>query len=451
MMNKFLVRIAMVTVLSITGITAALSQTRPITLDEAIKTAIRQNRNVQLARLGINKADAQVSEAIGSALPVLSFNAGYNRNIQAPVFFITSGSGQNATTTAIRTGLSNAYSIGGQLTQVLFNSAVFSGIGASKIYATAAEARYKAAVAEVVTETKKKYYSALAANQYREIAKSTLKNAEENLRNIEALFSEGLVAEFDKIRASVTVDNVKPQVTESEAGYSNAVSSLLTYLAMNLDNNVEPVLTDLPIPTDVPAEDSSIVKALRENLDLKALTLQMNVSNEITTIYRSEYYPTLNLFGNWQNQGQSDQFNNFVSATSAVVGLNFSFNVFNGTRTKAKVEQANVDFLALKMQHAQLTDGIKLSVRTIINQLVSAKRRIDAQKSTVMQAQRGYDISRIRYTEGTGSVLEINDAETSLARAKVNSLQALFDYYSMNAEYDRVCGNIEAQYLKLPE
>lgn len=427
--------------------TVVFAQDNLLTLDQAIQTAIRQNRDVQLARLGIEKADAQVNEAVGLALPSVTVNAGYNRNIQAPIFFITSTNAGNTTTTAIKTGLANAYSISGQINQTIFNSAVFKGIGASKIYSTAAEARYNAAVATVVTETKKKFYQALVAKEYREISLATLKNAEENYKNIDALFNEGLVAEFDRIRAGVMVDNIRPQVTEAEAGHSNAVSALMTYLAMDFDQPIEPVVPSLEVNLVIPDEDSSIVRALRENLDLKALALSLSVSNEITSIYRSEYFPTVNLFGNWQNQGQSDQYSNFVSASSAVVGVNLSLNLFNGMRTQSKVEQANVDYLTLRTQHSQLSDAIRLSVRTIINQMTSAKRRIEAQKSTVTQAQRGYDISRIRYTEGTGSLLEINDAETSLSRAKVNSIQALFDFHSMKAEYDRVCGLVDPKYF----
>ena len=84
-----------------------------------------------------------------------------------------------------------------------------------------------------------------------------------------------------------------------------------------------------------------------------------------------------------------------------------------------------------------------------MNQIRSAKLRIDAQKSTVGQAQRGFDISKIRYTEGSGSLLEINDAETALTRAKVNEIMAVLDYYVTRAEYERTTGQIDEKYRRM--
>jgi len=428
-----------------------MSATRQISLDEAIDLALHQNKNVAIARISVTKADAQVKEAFGYALPTLAIAANYNHNVQAPVFFLPNFQDPSAGVMPVRFGLNNAYNVNATLSQVIFNGAVFSGIGAANVYADAARAQFKAAVAEVVTETKKRYYGALAAREFVSISRNTLDNAQQNFDNIDALFKEGLVAEFDQIRASVTVDNIRPTVTESEAGYANAVSALMQYLALDLADTVEPVVSSLEEPSAIPAEDTSIVRALRENYDLKALELTKETLERAVDVYRADYYPTLSFIGQWSNQGQSDKLTNWASATSAFVGLGFNFNIFNGFRTIAKVEQAKADFLSIEQQYELTKDLIKLQVRSIINKMNSAKQRIDAQKLTVNQAQRGQDIARIRYNEGTGSLIEINDAEFALARARVNRLTALLDYFSTKADYDKSVGLVDEKYLKMAE
>jgi OMF family outer membrane factor len=117
----------------------------------------------------------------------------------------------------------------------------------------------------------------------------------------------------------------------------------------------------------------------------------------------------------------------------------------------AQVDQAKADYESVREQYALLKNNVKLQVRVIVNDLRSALLRIEAQQSTVQQAQRGFEISRIRYTEGTGSLLEINDAQVALSRAQVNRLTALLDYYTKRAEFDRVVGNIEEKYLRMAE
>ncbi len=427
--------------------TAVLAGTRPLSLDEAIEIALRQNKNVAVAKLGVQKAEAQVTEAIGNALPALNIGAGYNYNIQLPVFFFPDPS--TGQVTPLRFGLANAYNVNAQLTQVLFNSAVFTGIGASRIYSDAAKAQLDAVVAEVVTETKKRYYQALAARAFVDVANATMTNAMETQKTITALFQEGLVAEFDKIRADVAVLNIQPTVADAQAAQYNALAALQTYLVLDLTDTLVLSQAGFDVPADAPSEDDAMKRAIEANYELKALKLQVDVAKEFVNIYRSDYFPTIAAFGQWQNQGQSDDFSTWNTASSTVVGLNFSINLFNGMRTSAKVEQASVDYLSAQQRFEQVENLVKLQIRSIINQIRSAKLRIDAQKSTVSQAQRGFDIAKIRYTEGTGSLLEINDAETALARARVNEISALLDYYVTRAEYERATGQLDEKYRRM--
>lgn len=420
---------------------------RSITLDDAIAITLKQNKSVQVARLNVDKAKAQVSEALGNALPSLGVTAGYTRNLQSPVFFLPNFEDPSKGPTAVAIALKNQYQVQAQATQIIFNSAVFTGIGASKLYRQAAEAQLVAAEAQAITDTKKRFYDALLTRELDTIARATLANAEETSRTIAALFKEGLVAEFDQIRSEVALDNIRPLVTDAELAYSNAVGALVVQLGLEPNDSITPVgeFTDAEITTL--SHDAATQRALQANYELKALDYQMRVMKEFIDVNRSDYYPTISLFGLVQNQGQSNTFSDWVSATSSAVGLNFSINLFNGFKTKSKVEQSSVDYLSMQQRLAQLSDFTRFQVRTSISTLQSARLRIVAQRSTIRQAERGLEISRIRYNEGTGSLLEISDAETALARARVNRVQSLHDYVVAIAEYERVVGLVNPGYL----
>lgn len=420
---------------------------RPMSLDEAITIALKQNRELTIAKLAVTKASSQVTEAFGNALPTLAINAGYNYNIQLPVFFFPNP--QTGQVAPLRFGLTNAYQVNAQVQQILFNSAVFTGIGASKIYEDAAEAALDAKVAEVVAETKKRYYQALAASGFVDVAEATFNNVLETRKTITALFGEGLVAEFDKIRADVAVANTEPILIDARAGANNALAALQTYLSLDLTDTLTLSQEGLDVPVDPPAEDAALRQAIEQNLDLKALSLQVQVAKELVTINRSDYYPTIAAFGQWQNQGQSESLSNWFSASSTVVGLNFSMNLFNGLRTSSRVEQASIDYKTAQQRYDQVLEYLKLQVRASLNTVRSAKLRIDAQKTSVAQAKRGYEISKIRYTEGTGSLLEITDAETALAQARVNQINALLDYHVKRADFDRVTGVVDDKYRRM--
>lgn len=439
--------VAIIAIVSAVFCAAPLMAQRTITLDDAIAITLKQNKSVQVARLGVDKAKAQITEAFGNILPTLGVTAGYTRNLQSPVFFLPNFQDPSQGPTAVAIALKNQYQVQAQASQILFNSAVFTGLGATKIYRQAAEAQLIAAEAQAVTDTKKRFYGALLARELDTIARATLANAEETYRTIGALFKEGLVAEFDQIRTEVALDNIRPLVTDAKLTYANAVGALIVQLGLEPNDSITPVgeFSDADIPTL--AQDEATSRALVNNYELKALDYQVRVLKELIDVSRSDYFPTLALFGLVQNQGQSDTFSDWVSATSSAVGVNFSLNLFNGFRTQAKVEQSSIDYQSLQQQYALLSDFTRFQVRTSLNTLQSARLRIDAQRATVRQAERGLEIGRIRYTEGTGNLLEISDAETALARARVNRVQALHDYVVAIADYERVLGLVNPQYL----
>lgn len=431
------------------GMSSIILQAAPhiLTLDEAIDIALKKNKSVQIARYGIDKADAQVSEALGNALPSLNLSAQYVRNIQLPVIFFPNPSNPAAGVVPFRIGLDNQYTAGLGLTQILFNSAVFTGIGASQIYYRAAQQRYNSVVATTIADTKKSFYRAMLAQAYDTISVSTLQNGESNLKNIKALFDEGLVAEYDYIRAQVLVDNIKPSVTEAHAQYNNALNALQTQIGADALDSIGVTGDFIDAVQAIPNEAEALELAFKNNFELKAAELAVQVQDEFTKVYRSDYYPTLSAFGNYTNQGQSDTFSNFLSATSSNVGLSLTWNLFNGLKTTAKVEQSKAEHESALTQYYQLKDYVKLQMLTVMNGLRSAVERINAQTSTVQQARRGYDISLIRYREGTGNLLEINDAELAFARAKVNRVQSIHDYYAARADYDKLVAGFDAKYF----
>ena len=66
-----------------------------------------------------------------------------------------------------------------------------------------------------------------------------------------------------------------------------------------------------------------------------------------------------------------------------------------------------------------------------------ARKRIEAQGSNVEQAEKGYAIATTRYQDGSGTQLEVNDADVALMRARVNKAQAMYDYLVARADLEQ--------------
>jgi outer membrane protein TolC len=430
------------------ALTAAAGGTVPdstqrLTVEEAVRTAMRSNHELIAAALEVQRSEERVKEAWGSALPRIDLKAGYTRALKKPVFylpdFLNPGSDK---VNAIEIGSAHAFdmSLSGQ--QILFNSAVFVGVGAARIYARAAKEVYRAKELETITRARKAFYGVVLARDVLEMMRQNLRNAEENFANVRLLSDQGLVSEYDLLRASVRLDNLRPDAIRSENTLHAAINNLKILLGIPFGCNidVEGALTFVPVEEGILREATSTV--LETNPSLAAMHHQADVNDAIISVERSGYLPTLSAFGNYQYTAQNNKFvvsfPNFIA--SSTVGLSLSMNIFSGFQTNARVEQAQLDLRKTQETISGMESGLQTTAESVSLELRNTQQRIEAQSRTVEQAAKGYRIATTRYKNGAGTQLEVNDAQLALTVATVNRLQALYDYLTASAELDQLLG-----------
>ncbi|HXG37670.1 MAG TPA: TolC family protein [Bacteroidota bacterium] len=441
-------------ILSSAAVTAGDQTVKILTIDKAIQIALQKNQELASARLEVEKANAKVNEAIGTALPAFDLSGRYTRALKKPVFFLPDFSDLNSgRTVPIRVGSDHAVEMALSARQVLFNAAVITGVGAARIYLEVARDMYRSKQAETVAKVRKAFYSVLLAKEVSLMMQSNLKNAEENLKNVRLMKQQGLVSEYDELRAIVGVENLKPAVIQAENNYALAIDGLR--MAMGVGPTEEYLIQGM---LDFAAVDHEILTSametvLKQNSSLSALRHQVDVNKAIVNIERSNYLPTLTAFGNYQYQVAKNDLRistrDFIG--SSVVGLQLSINLFQGLQTNARVDQAKVDVRKAEEQLTSVENSLRTAVHSVLLQLEQSRRRIEAQEKTVEQAERGYRIATTRFTSGLGTQLEVNDAQLALTQAKVNRMQAIYDYLVASADLDQLIGRLPAYVEQVSE
>ena len=102
-----------------------------LNLNDAINAALQSNRDLEISRLAIANADAQVDEAYSSALPSVNITANYQRNLQRQVFYFP---GADGITRPIQIGYDNVLGADATVSQVVYSAALSTAIDASKTY-----------------------------------------------------------------------------------------------------------------------------------------------------------------------------------------------------------------------------------------------------------------------------------------------------------------------------
>ena len=116
------------------------------------------------------------------------------------------------------------------------------------------------------------------------------------------------------------------------------------------------------------------------------------------------------------------------------------WNIFDGLLTHGKVIQADAQFARAQTDLADQSRQIELAVRTAYSDFIEAKEVLDSQAKVQEQADEALREAKARTDAGTGTQLDVLDAETSLTQARTTQIQALHDYTAARAKLERAIG-----------
>lgn len=445
------------------------AQSKSYTIEEAINTALSNNRDITISVMNVKKAGAAVDEAFGYALPSVNVNGSFSRFLEKPKMpfpdfeaLLTNATysilfdeqvipRDNNKFKSMATKLqsfsqTNNFSTDVTITQTLFSSAVFKGIGASQIYYDLAKADLHGTVSKTVLSVQKTFYGVLLSKEVLDITKQSFENAQANLNDVKALYKEGMVSEFDMLQAEVQVENLRPMVLQMENNLKTAKDGLKLILGVDQQEEIDVTGSFDYQPYDISNEEGLIDEALKSNYDLKTLELKKQVDEAFVELDVSEYWPNIAAFGQYAYNGSSDDWK-FNTYTSATIGLNFSINLWQGNRTSNAVQQSTITYQQTEEQLNQLKDYTLLNVKSKLQELQRVQSLIDVQNRTVEVAERSYHIAKVRYKEGAGSQIELQNTDLALKQARLNRIQSMYSYLTTKYELEQILGRTNPEYF----
>jgi outer membrane protein len=462
--------LALQAVLSIAG-TPLVAQEAPaartLTLEEALRTSVQQNRELQAARMQLSGAEGQVREAWSAVYPKLNANATYTRNVEVPGQFMPARffdpNAGEADQVLVRFGADNSWMGQMRLEQPLFQASAFIGVGAAARYRSLQEEIVRGKTQEIATRTKQRYFDVLLAQESERLNAESVRRVRETLTEMQAMQRAGLVGEYDVLRLEVELANLEPALLRAQSQVRAARRTLAVELALEDAEGVSvegsltgtslgaaeaadaPLLRSFGLEADRGAEE--LIELARRN---RSELLQLRLTEELRTAElraeQSEYLPKVSLFATYAYSAQSDggvnpfAFAGARSFTTPQVGLQVTLPIFSGFSRPARVDQRRATVQQTATQYRDAVAQVENQVRTLADQVQEARQRAEAQQRATVQARRGYDIARIQFREGMGSRLELTDAEVALRQSEFNYAQAVHDYLNARTQLDQAVG-----------
>ena len=377
-------------------------------LQQLITLALANNRDLRVSILNIEAARAQYQIQRSNQFPAV--NAGITGQRQ------TTGKDQPINS-VYQAGLSvSAFELD-------FFSRVRNLSNAALAQFLATEEARKTAQISLVAQVANTYLTYLADEELLALTQQTLKTREESLRLTKLRFDNGVSSKLDLQQAVSLVEQARTTLAQAQRQRAQDVNLLTLLVGQPIPENLPAgatlATTNLP---DLPAGMPSDLLAVRP--DIRAAEQQLIAANANIGAARANYFPRITLTGS-AGTASSELSGLFKSGT---FGWTFApqaiLPLFDFGRTRAGVESARAQ---RDIAVAQYEKSIQTAFREVADALAGQatySEQLRAQQAVAAAETDRFNLSDLRYRNGTASYLDLLDAQRSLFTAQQQAIQA---------------------------
>lgn len=408
------------------ALTASAQDTiKILSLNEAITTALNNNKNVQIAKLDENIALANFKQTEEIFLPQvnLSYTAmGTNDPLSAFGFKLEQRSiTQNDFNPALLNHPSGTtdYMTKLEVHQPLINiDKVYQRKGAQRqteVY------QYKTQrTKEYLTfEVQKAWLQLKLAYDAARVLEEALLTARSVYTYTDNHFKQGLIQKSDVLNAQVHLTTVESRLAKAHSGIKNASD----YLSLLMEQPTGVTYKTKDEFQAAPLSSDTTRKIFSTRSDFMAMQKAIEVSGMMIKSSQMGYLPKLNAFGNYQyNDSRLTGF----GANSYLFGVQLSWNIFNGNKTKNVIATQKLERDKLTAELAQQKDQSQSDMNKAYRDLSDARFEIAQEKAAIEQASESLRILQNRYSQGLVNTTDVLVAETQLSQQRFAFAQAQF-------------------------
>jgi outer membrane protein TolC len=283
-----------------------------------------------------------------------------------------------------------------------------------------AAARAKLAIASrgLVVTVAQDFYGLTVAQRKYVTAQISLAEAQRFLKISQDLEQGGEVAHSDAIKAQIQFNDRQRGLEEANLAMENARLTLAVILFPSFEQNFT-IADDLDLAPALPSLPEVQTLAAKANPDLMAATATVAAANSEVWAARSGHFPTLTMdywYGIDSNHfaiRNPDMTRNLGYAAQATLEI----PIWNWGATQSKVKQAQLNRDRSKVELAFTQRQLAANLQQFYHEAVSSKSQLALLQQSFELASESLRLTTLRYQSGEATVLEVVDAQNTLAQA----------------------------------
>jgi outer membrane protein len=475
---------------------------RPLSIDEAVQLALRQNLGIQVERLNPQLQDFSIAQALSNYAPVFGGGVTLRKQQQPPSSFLSGGEttinndsvsgnaqvskffkyGTNATVAwdSSRATTNNIFSsfnptLSGNvdltINQPLLRNFKFDTVR-QQVYSgrknrEIADVDLEQTIASTTRQVKNAYWDYVYALNSLGVARQSLDLAQRSLQDTKTRVEIGTLAPIDVVQAESEVASREEAVITAEAAIGQTEDQLRTLI---FDPKTPDFWQMQLKPTDTAPfqlqavdTDGAVSRALNERTDLISARKRLEVTDYNLKYYKNQTLPSVNLQFNYNSTGLAGT--QFVREGAGfpppIVGtaersywdlmrdvLKAKFPTWQlGVNVTYPIGNSNADASLARAMIAksqsdttlrELELQVTYQVRDSARTLLANSKRVDATKAARVLAERRLEAEEKKFAAGMSTSFEVFQAQRDLAQARSNELRAVLDYNKSQVDFETV-------------
>lgn len=416
---------------------------QPITLQQAIELAQRNNRSLQVSRLQLERSRAALRQSQAANFPTLSAQTNFGRSQSA-----SGGGGQNNALSQLlgidnnsQSTVNNTFSASATLSYDIFTS----GRRPATIRVAERQLRSDELQVEINQEQLRfdvagDYYNLQQNDEAVRIQQASVRNNEASLRDTLALERAGLGTRFDVLQSQVQLANARQNLTNAIA--QQQISRRQLAQRLSISPAIDLAAAD---PVDVAGEwnlslEESIVLALKNRAELEQQLVQREQAQQQRRAALAALKPNVTA------QAQYSLSDNLSDNTRIGDGYAFqlgaNWTIYDGGAAVAQAQQAEANIAIAEETFADQSNQVRFAVEQGYANLLSNFENIGTTTQALGQAQEALRLARLRFQAGVGTSTDVINAENALTNAEGNRVNAVIGYNRSLASLQRAVTNL---------
>jgi outer membrane protein len=385
------------------------------TIERAVAVAEEHNPEILIARKKVQGARGGWVEARSGYLPWLSSNGLVDKR-------------QQQTQTRLR---DEDYNVTLKLEQNLYTGgAVPSQVAIARLNIEKQNYELQEIASRVAMDVRIAFNELLLNRAKVRVHQDSVRVLDEELKSQQQSFSAGIVSNLNVQRAEVALANERPELFNAQTQLKNSYLRLGDLFGTEVQPRGEAapfeVSGELQYQPNHPDLNDCLARADANRPVLKARQKDIEIEDQQYILDRSALRPHVRAFSGYEVYSERDPDVGQEFNYGGVVGINATWNIFDGFATKGRMQATRARREAAVQALAAARRAVASEVRSVFFDLEQAERVLETETNNVQAADEALDIAKSNFAAGLGTQLDILQAASDVTRTRTTRFSAIY-------------------------